>query len=354
MTRLFSALLLGGSVLVLAACEDANRDGEGRTVDGAGANQAAATRQPAPGALTAEAINTAAYAPPPAEPEATSPTLARAQVLLDRAGFSPGVVDARYGENVRQAIAAFQRARGMEETGELNEQVFQALQQTGGPAAFARYTLTQDDVSGPFNQQIPEKISEQAKLEHLGYTSAAEKIAERFHMDVDLLRTLNPDTDFRTAGATVMVANPARPQIATQVARIEVDRGEKAVKAYDEAGKLLAFYPATIGSSDNPSPSGEMKVNGVARQPTYTYDPAKLDYADDVKTRTTIPPGPNNPVGIVWIDLSKPTYGIHGTPEPDVIGKTASHGCVRLTNWDALHLADAVKPGVRVEFVGEA
>jgi len=333
--------------LGLSACSDADV----RKAEPAAPARMQRVETPAP-LFTAEAVNRAAWAPPPTEPEAVSPQLVKAQVLLDRAGFSPGVIDGRYGENVRQALAAYQEARNLDETGELTPETFASLEQAAGPAVVAGYTLTAADVAGPFIAALPKEIPDQAMLPHLGYTSAAELVAERFHMDEDLLRALNPGVDFRRAGVTVLVANPARPALAAEVARIEVDKDEKAVKAYAEDGRLLAFYPATIGSAEQPSPSGAMTVTHVQRDPLYTYDPKKLDFANDrIKRRTTVKPGPNNPVGLVWIDLSRPTYGIHGAPEPDVIGKTASNGCVRLTNWDALALAAAVKPGVKVRFL---
>jgi lipoprotein-anchoring transpeptidase ErfK/SrfK len=277
--------------------------------------------------------------------------LLRALVLLDRAGFSPGVIDARYGENVRQALAAFQEAKGLPRSGQLDTTTWQALQSVGGPAVLARYVLTQADVAGPFIPAVPDRLQEQAALPAMGYTSAAELLAERFHMDEQMLRDLNPGQTFTGAGAEIIVANPARPQIAG-VDHIEVDAKERAVKVFDASGMLLAFYPATIGSSDNPSPAGAVTVTGVSRNPDYVYDPRKLDYArGEIRRRLTVKPGPNNPVGLVWIDLSKPTYGIHGTPEPDVIGKTQSHGCVRLTNWDVQALAAGVKAGVKVRFL---
>lgn len=301
--------------------------------------------------VTVQATNSATFVPPPADPAAQSATMLNAQVMLDRAGFSPGVIDGRYGENVRQALAAFQEARGLPSNGTLDQATWQALQAVGGPPPLARYVLTQADIAGPYISGVPDKLQEQANLEALSYTSAPEMLAERFHMDEDLLRALNPGQAFLGAGAEIMVANPARPALTGLVARIEVDAKERAVRAYDAAGTLLAFYPATIGSAEQPSPSGSMTVEGVARNPTFTYDPAKLDYNREIKRRLTVAAGPNNPVGLVWIDLSKPTYGIHGAPEPDVIGKSQSNGCVRLTNWDVQALAAAVKPGVKVTFV---
>lgn len=162
------------------------------------------------------------------------------------------------------------------------------------------------------------------------------------------MQALNPGGDFRAGQVLVVPAVSDAPL--PEVARIEVNKRERALSAYDAAGKLIAYYPATIGSSDNPTPSGDLRVNGVARNPDYTYDPAKLSYGPGGK-KVVVPAGPNNPVGAVWIDLSRESYGIHGTPDPAKVGKTASHGCVRLTNWDAQQLAAAVKPGVEVKFI---
>ena len=358
-----------GVALMLAACGGgAERKAAGSTTtlrpapsnpaesgfivpDPGGAPVKAAPGAAAP-AFSAITANTTGYSPPPTDAAVQSAVLLRAQVLLDRAGFSPGVIDARHGENVRQALAAFQEARGLPRDGTLNPATWSALQTVGGPSVVGRYVITRADLAGPFISGVPDGLAEQANLTALGYTSAAELIAERFHMDEDLLRAMNPGVNFDGAGQEIIVANPARPALSANVARIEVDAGEKAVKAYDAPGMLLAFYPSTIGSSEQPSPTGSMKVNGVARHPTYTYDPRKLDYAKGkITRRLTVAAGPNNPVGAVWIDLSKPTYGIHGTPNPDVIGKSVSNGCVRLTNWDVIALSLGVKPGVKVTFV---
>ena len=170
-------------------------------------------------------------------------------------------------------------------------------------------------------------------------------------MDQDLLKALNPDVDFSKAGTKILVTAPMATPL-PQVERIEVDKAEKELRAYDAAGRLVALYPATVGSSDMPTPAGEWEVLSVHSDPVWNYDPAKLNFGDKSAGKLTIPAGPNNPVGVVWIDLSKDTYGIHGTAEPDTIGKTASHGCVRLTNWDAKTLGAAVHKGTKVVFVG--
>ncbi|MER2634604.1 MAG: L,D-transpeptidase, partial [Rhizobiaceae bacterium] len=184
----------------------------------------------------------------------------------------------------------------------------------------------------------------------MSFTSTAEMLAERFHMDEAYLKALNPDANFNRPGTIIKVANVGKPA-AGAVKRIVADKGNKQVRAYDAAGKLLVAYPATIGSSDTPSPTGVHAVSRIAFDPEYTYNP-KLNFKQGDNDKVlTIPPGPNGPVGSIWIALDKPTYGIHGTPEPSKIGKTESHGCVRLTNWDAAELAKMVSPGVNVEFV---
>ncbi len=311
-------------------------------------------RPAATNTIAATQINNATFEAPPAEePEQTVvPAVVRVQVLLDRAGYSPGVTDGRFGENVRHAIAEYQRQNGLAVDGALTEALYDRLVAESPVDVVSRYVLTAEDVAGPFTPSIPRDLASQAELDALGYRSASELLAERFHMDEQFLVALNPGVDFSQAGTEIYITNPRRQPIQGEVARIEVDAEERSVRAYDEAGTLLAFYPATIGSSENPSPSGAMTVNGVARNPTYTYDPSRLSYANDtINRRLVVAAGPNNPVGSIWIDLSRDTYGIHGTPNPDIVGKNASNGCVRLTNWDVAHLAAAVRPGVEVEFV---
>ncbi|MEP6565218.1 MAG: L,D-transpeptidase [Mesorhizobium sp.] len=276
--------------------------------------------------------------------------VANLQVLLDRAGASPGVIDARFGSNVDKALAAYNEITGsnLKSTDAVGIQA--ALAQSGGDA-FASYTITPEDAAGPYVASIPEDYSKKAQLDRMGFTSVTEALAERFHMDETYLKSLNPEADFNRPGTIVKVANFGR-LVATPVARIVADKDKKEAFAYDAAGKLIAAYPATIGSSDTPSPTGTHTVSRIALDPNYTYNP-NINFKQGENDKIlTIPPGPNGPVGSVWIALDKPTYGIHGTPEPSKIGKTESHGCVRLTNWDARELAKIVSPGVTVEFVG--
>jgi lipoprotein-anchoring transpeptidase ErfK/SrfK len=317
--------------------------------------------------MTAEAINSADLAtvpaelvPPPGPAETTGsddapppqaapdPAIVKLQVLLDRAGASPGVIDGFDGDNVRKAVRAFEQMRGLPEDGVLDEAAIAALD-TADPVV-GSYVITPEDVA-EIGEPIPSDYAEMAKREFLGYASVHELLGERFHMDVDLLAALNPDAEF-VAGETVAVTAYGPDVTDRKVARIEADKAARQVRAYDADGALVVAYPATIGSESNPSPSGTHLVNAVARMPNYTYNP-DVNFQQGENTEVLIiPPGPNGPVGSMWIDLTEPTFGIHGTPEPSKIDKTASHGCVRLTNWDATELSKLVEPGVPVEFVG--
>jgi lipoprotein-anchoring transpeptidase ErfK/SrfK len=273
--------------------------------------------------------------------------MVRIQVLLDRAHFSPGVIDGYDGENVRKAVSAYQEANRLTVNGIADDALLTRLEQADSSPALVAYTLTSEDVSGPF-VDVPQDLEAMSRLQRVGYESAEEAIAEKFHMDDDLLRTLNPGVDFTQAGTEIVVANGGG-ELNTQVASIEVDVSAGAVRAFDASNQLVAYYPATIGSGDAPAPIGEHTVRGVAFDPTYRYDPARLPtFGRRNHGAVDIAAGPNNPVGAVWIALSAETYGIHGAPNPSQVSKTQSHGCIRLTNWDAVELGRAVRPGVRV------
>jgi lipoprotein-anchoring transpeptidase ErfK/SrfK len=282
----------------------------------------------------------------PEETSKSDPAIVHLQILLDRAGASPGVIDGLLGANMTKAIAGFEAMQRLPVDGKIDQDVLSRLSDDGKPV-IGSYQIEQAD-EADLVDNIPSDYAKQAKMTHLGYTSVKESLSERFHMDVDLLTALNPGAKF-AVGQTIAVAAVGPPRTGA-AKRIEARRSKGEVIAYGKDGSILAVYPATIGSEENPSPHGRHRVNGVARDPKYVYNP-KLNFQQgNNKTKLTLPSGPNNPVGTVWIDLSEPTYGIHGTPDPSKIDKSGSHGCVRLTNWDVEELANMVKTGVEVDF----
>ncbi|MEM9732165.1 MAG: L,D-transpeptidase [Pseudomonadota bacterium] len=284
-----------------------------------------------------------------AKPNYSKAQMAALQVVLDRAGFSPGVIDGAWGSNVAKAAASWRESTGRsDDLG--NAATLERLVTESGGDVFVTYTITAKDVRGPFARSIPADFGKKAQLERLSYTSVVEMLAEKFHMSKGYLRALNPGKNFNRAGTTIKVVKPGA-QRKGKVHYIVADKGRKQVRAFDRNGKLVAAYPATIGSAATPSPTGTHSVERIALNPEYTYNPKKNFQQGNNDKILRIAPGPNGPVGSVWIALSKPTYGIHGTPDPEAIGKTNSNGCIRLTNWDATELAKMVSKGVTVEFV---
>ncbi|SDE93419.1 L,D-transpeptidase family protein [Limimaricola pyoseonensis] len=303
--------------------------------------------QASDGAPTPNEIEAATYQGGPL-PEGQSALTAKLQILLDRAHVSPGVIDGWKGGMSQSAIAAFETREGLAVDGELDPEVWQALGGTATGPVLSAYTITAEDVSG-LNPPLPEDYAKLAEMQRLGYASTAEKLAERFHMDEGFLKELNPGATW-AEGESITVADPG-PRAETRVARIEVRKQSNRLAGFDAEGRMVVNYPVTIGSDQTPSPSGTVEVVAVAMEPTYTYRPDVNFQQGDNDETLILPPGPNGPVGSVWIDLSQETYGLHGTSDPDSIFDAASHGCVRLTNWDVEELAHLVSEGVTVEFV---
>jgi lipoprotein-anchoring transpeptidase ErfK/SrfK len=296
--------------------------------------------------LTPEAVNAVVFTD---EVRHARATLVSAQVLLSRSRFSPGAIDGERGANTVRAIMAFQAARGLDVSGELDQATWEKLAAAFPGPGLRSYRITAQDAKGPFVEEIPAQLEAQARLKKLGYTGPREALAERFHMSEALLTALNPDTPFE-AGVTITVANVATTAL-PPAERIEVRKGEKLLRVFGAGGSLLAAFPASIGSLEKPAPSGSVTIRKVARGPSYTYSPKYAFPGVAAEKPFRIAGGPNNPAGTVWIDFGRDGLGIHGTPDPENIGKTASHGCVRLTNWDAEALASAVKKGVTVDFI---
>jgi lipoprotein-anchoring transpeptidase ErfK/SrfK len=294
-----------------------------------------------------------AQTPAPPGTPFTRASAADVQILLDRVSFSPGIIDGKGGDNTRKALAAFQEAHDLPTTGNLDQVTWDNLQAAGGGTVLVAYTITPEDAAGPF-YRIPEKMEDKAKLPALGYSSLLEMLSERFHSTPEFLQKLNPQAKFAAAGEALRV--PAVRAVSTEKTaaagnnlRIIVSKA-KSTLVVDNGDDLLFFAPVTSGSEHDPLPLGEWKVKGIARNPVFHYNPNLFWDAEPGDNKAKIPAGPNNPVGVVWIDLSKEHYGIHGTPEPRMIGKSTSHGCVRMTNWDALTVAALVKPGTPVLF----
>lgn len=379
MKRSNIALLWGAATLILvplAACrvEEKGQDQAG----------APAVEQPDP-----MASNDQQAAAP--TPEDKPRPLMQAQVVLDRLGFTPGVVDGKMGMSTVNAIKGFQESRGIEVSGELDEPTVQALAEWKHIPATRVVTIPEDFANDQFTA-IPEDRKEQAKLPRMGYSSLAEKIAERFHTTDEVLAELNPQLAGGTPAAGTAPAKEAevKPVIAyragmqlrvpnigadrfdpaavkdakwaatlrqlgvgtdqPKAAKVEVDKSDQVLRVLDGQGKLLAQFTATMGSSQFPLPLGTWTIRGIGYNPPWQYDPALLANADKSDPKLEIPPGPNSPIGVVWIDLSKEHYGIHGTDEPNRIGRAESNGCIRLTNWDAARLAQMVSSGIEAVF----
>ncbi|MGJ5181263.1 L,D-transpeptidase [Bradyrhizobium oligotrophicum] len=335
--------------------------------------------------LTADAVNGAELRKRPPAEDKTDPVAIRAQVLLDRAHVSPGEIDGRFGDNAQKALAAFAAAKGLKSGAKLTPELWAALTQQDQEPAIVSYKITKQDVKGPFLNPVPKKLEAMKDLPAIGYATPREALAEKFHMSEDLLAALNPGKAFDKADEEIFVANvapagdggkdkskaeskpeskskpevkaeakseskaksetkdkqdPSKPKLA-EITRLAVNKDEGTVQAFDKDNHLVAFFPATVGSEEKPTPEGTFKVTSRDADPTYRYNPDYEFHGVKSSKPFTIKPGPNGPVGSYWIGLSIGNgYGIHGTAEPSKVGKSESHGCVRMTNWDARFIGE--------------
>jgi lipoprotein-anchoring transpeptidase ErfK/SrfK len=350
---------LAGTVL-LAGCH---------VVSNETANNAAQGKEASPQPAQDNGSLSFAAAKPAATPQ--DMPLLKVQLLLDQLRFSPGVIDGKDGQSLRLALRGFQQAADLPETGKLDAATKKAMERWSDIPALRTVAIPAAFARGPFVPNFPEEAEDQAKLSVLGYRDLAEALAERFHTTPEVLAKLNPNVRF-AAGTTITVPNVRDVDPKTlgkdergwnrtlqllgvaadqpQAAKVVVDKSEGVLRAFDEDGKLIAQFPATMGSNHDPLPIGTWKIQGVSRNPDFHYNPKLFWDVSNTKEDVMLKPGPNGPVGVVWIDLSKPHYGIHGTSEPQTIGRAESHGCVRLTNWDAARLAQMVKVGTPAIF----
>ncbi|MEO7547830.1 MAG: L,D-transpeptidase family protein [Ramlibacter sp.] len=307
---------------------------------------AAAHKAPANAASRIEAFNNATDSPV-LRSGSSGPAVARAQILLDRARYSSGEIDGRFAANMQRMVKAYQSARGLKETGTVTAETWQSLREDSAPL-LVRYTLTEKDAAGPF-EKTPADMAERAKMKALPYETLEEALAEKFHTSIAYLKQLNGNGKI-DAGGEITVPNVLESKAPLKAASIEIDKSQRVLYVLDARKLPIAAFPISIGNEKNdPLPVGTMAIKNEVRNPSFTYDPSLLKNAPKDAQKVDVAPGPNNPVGSIWLGLTKPHWGIHGTPNPSNVGHSETNGCIHMTNWDAERLSTLAKAGFKVD-----